>query len=124
VGVKSQIRITKNRFSGGVGLDHAGHFTVDPEGSQYVGEPSREVDAAWRSLLSGTNWHHIHDPPFTNNCIAGLNLDLDATEYNPAGNTYRWEESGLYFTGLEVYHSLHCLVTSQTPLPFSRSYMI
>ncbi|KAK0634153.1 hypothetical protein B0T14DRAFT_508479 [Immersiella caudata] len=91
LGVKSQIQVIKNRFSGGVELDQHGHFAVDPSGSQYVGEPSKEVDAAWRELLNG------------------LNLDLDASEYDPAGNTYQWEESGLYFTGLEVFHSLHCL---------------
>ncbi|KAK4445452.1 hypothetical protein QBC34DRAFT_487277 [Podospora aff. communis PSN243] len=91
LGVRSQIRITKQRFSGGVELDQHGHFTVDPSGSQYVGDPSPEVDRAWVELLNG------------------LNLDLDATEYDPAGKTYQWEESGLYFTGLEVYHSLHCL---------------
>jgi hypothetical protein len=61
-------------------------------------------------------WYEIapHSRPFvtyTEGWILGLNLDLDATEYDPAGNTYQWEESGLYFTGLEVYHSLHCLVS-------------
>ena len=35
------------------------NLTVDPKGSQYVGEPSKEVDAAWLELLDGSRWHYI-----------------------------------------------------------------
>jgi hypothetical protein len=28
------------------------------------------------------------------------------------GWTFQWPESGLFLTGLDVYHSLHCLVGS------------
>lgn len=43
--------------------------------------------------------------------MAGLNIDLDPSEVNLEGKTFQWPDSGRYFTGLEVFHSLHCLVS-------------
>jgi len=41
----------------------------------------------------------------------GLNIDLTEDEFDAGTfHTFQWPESGLYFTGLEVFHSLHCLV--------------
>jgi hypothetical protein len=42
--------------------------------------------------------------------VTGLNIDLDESEADLDGRTFQWPESGEYFTGLEVFHSLHCLV--------------
>ncbi|KAI0127131.1 hypothetical protein BJ170DRAFT_708094 [Xylariales sp. AK1849] len=89
--VTAEIQLIEHHFSGGVELDEHGHFFTDPGRLQYVGRPKPEIDDAWAFLLSG------------------LNLDLDAADLGPTVRTYQWPESGLYFTGLEVFHSLHCL---------------
>jgi hypothetical protein len=47
---------------------------------------------------------------------AGLNIDLSAAESGLRGRTFQWPDSGLYFTGLEVFHSLHCLVRVLYPI--------
>ncbi|KAK0387379.1 hypothetical protein NLU13_5691 [Sarocladium strictum] len=88
---KPEISLVKKPFTGGVELDHEGGFIIDHGGSKYVGKPSKELDAAWEELLSGLNIEIAHQ-------------DLDLSE-----STFRWPENGLYFSGLEVYHALHCL---------------
>jgi hypothetical protein len=52
--------------------------------------------------------------------VAGLNIDVHEHEVDLADSTFRWPESGLYFTGLEVYHSLHCLVRQFSCSPVLR----
>ncbi|KAK3312967.1 hypothetical protein B0H66DRAFT_644099 [Apodospora peruviana] len=92
--VRSQIRLTEYTFSGGVDLDQDGRFFVSQEGHQYVGDPTLTpgIDDAWDHLQ------------------AGLNIDLDGDDdANLTGTTYQWPDTGRYFTGLEVFHSLHCL---------------
>ncbi|KAK1755397.1 hypothetical protein QBC47DRAFT_401566 [Echria macrotheca] len=81
--VMPEIEVIRQDFTGGVELDDSGNFFTDPRSKQYVGAPSPEVDYAWDYLLSG------------------LNIDLDQSEANMEGRTFRWPESGLYFTGLE-----------------------
>ncbi|KAH8892556.1 hypothetical protein GQ53DRAFT_840912 [Thozetella sp. PMI_491] len=88
---KSAIELAVKEYSGGVELDRQGNFVTDQGGQEYVGPPSPAVDKAWRALLTG------------------LNLDLGKDEIDMSGWTFQWPESGLFFTGLEVYHSLHCL---------------
>ena len=41
---------------------------------------------------------------------AGLNLDVRHEEIDLSVSTFKWPDNGLYLSGLEVYHSLHCLV--------------
>ncbi|KAF2636764.1 hypothetical protein P280DRAFT_532831 [Massarina eburnea CBS 473.64] len=89
--VKAKIAVTQYQFTGGVELDESGQFFMDHSMQQYVGTPTPEIDRAWHKLLTG------------------LNIDLDPSEANLGGRTFQWPDSGLYFTGLEVYHSLHCL---------------
>lgn len=44
-----------------------------------------------------------------------MNIDIPSgPDADMAGKTYQWTESGSYFTGLEVFHSLHCLVCINT----------
>ncbi|KAL1860561.1 hypothetical protein VTK73DRAFT_7288 [Phialemonium thermophilum] len=88
---KDHIELVVQPFSGGVELDADGHFHKDQGGHEYVGPPAPAIDEAWQSLLSG------------------LNLDLDQEEVDLADTTFRWPESGLSFSGLDVFHSLHCL---------------
>ncbi|KAK2007131.1 hypothetical protein LZ32DRAFT_542501 [Colletotrichum eremochloae] len=80
-GIKSQIRLKHYDFAGGVQLDNSGKFFTDNDGHEYIAAPSPQVDDAWERLLTG----------------------------NVSRKTFQWPESGLYFTGLEVFHSLHCL---------------
>ncbi|TRX89642.1 hypothetical protein FHL15_009392 [Xylaria flabelliformis] len=91
---KSEIELVVKRFSGGVDLDKEDHFIIDQKGQEYIGPPGPAVDKAWEMLLGG------------------LNLDFDRTEVDLGESTFQWPESGLYFSGLDVYHSLHCLVTA------------
>ncbi|KAI0187049.1 hypothetical protein EV127DRAFT_437226 [Xylaria flabelliformis] len=88
---KSEIELVVQRFSGGVDLDKEDHFVMDQKGQEYIGPPGPAVDKAWEMLLGG------------------LNLDFDKTEVDLGESTFQWPESGLYFSGLDVYHSLHCL---------------
>ncbi|KAH8798647.1 hypothetical protein F5884DRAFT_139970 [Xylogone sp. PMI_703] len=92
--VKSEIELIEKPFSGGIRLDSNGSFSTDSGGQEYVGTPSPTIDRAWALLLSG------------------LNFDLSQEAANLAGKTFQWQDSGFYFSGLEVYHSLHCLVCS------------
>ncbi|TEA21072.1 Cyclochlorotine biosynthesis protein O [Colletotrichum sidae] len=91
--VKPQIRLSRHGFSGGLGLDGNGSFFADDDddGRRYAAAPSPEVDRAWYELLTG------------------LNIDLEDPGEHLRRTTFRWPESGLYLTGLEVFHSLHCL---------------
>jgi hypothetical protein len=41
----------------------------------------------------------------------GLNINLDVFDPSMSDNAFKWPGSGKYFTGLEVFHSLHCLVS-------------
>ncbi|KAM3547961.1 hypothetical protein ARSEF4850_009698, partial [Beauveria asiatica] len=88
--IKHRIELIQTRYTGGVELDHAGHFSTDASGPQYVGNPSKVIDLEWEKLLSG------------------LNLDLTDKDIGSTA-TFQWPESGMHLTGLEVYHSLHCL---------------
>ncbi|KAK0631175.1 hypothetical protein B0T17DRAFT_553691 [Bombardia bombarda] len=91
VPVRSEIELTKSVYNGEVELKSDGSFFMDPASQQYVSKPSIEVDMAWTRLLDG------------------LNIDIDQSEADLEGKTFKWPESGTYFTGLEVFHSLHCL---------------
>ncbi|KAI1125132.1 hypothetical protein F5Y10DRAFT_247725, partial [Nemania abortiva] len=88
---RSEIELVVQSYTGGVDMDSDGNFLVDQKGQEYVGTPSPAVDKAWELLLGG------------------LNLDFDKTEVDLEDSTFRWPESGFYFSGLDVYHSLHCL---------------
>ncbi|KAK2030364.1 hypothetical protein LX32DRAFT_328132 [Colletotrichum zoysiae] len=89
--IKSQIQLTQQDFTGGVKLDKDGKFFTDHDSQIYVAAPSPEVDNAWYELLTG------------------LNIDLKEPGKSLSEKTFQWPDSGLYFTGLEVFHSLHCL---------------
>ncbi|KAH8805282.1 hypothetical protein F5884DRAFT_823040 [Xylogone sp. PMI_703] len=89
--IKSEIELVKKKFYGGVELNGEGSFVADETGHEYVGPPSPAVDKAWGKLMDG------------------LNLDLDKSEADLSNSTFQWPDTGLYFTGLEMYHSLHCL---------------
>ncbi|RDW71567.1 hypothetical protein BP6252_08130 [Coleophoma cylindrospora] len=86
--------LIRRRFAGGISLDNGGNFAIDdsPTSGQYVGNPSPEIDSSWDKLS------------------AGLNIDLGGSDANDLdGKTFQWPDSDKYFTGLEVFHSLHCL---------------
>ncbi|KAE8554275.1 hypothetical protein EYB25_002813 [Talaromyces marneffei] len=88
---KDSIDLVVKTFSGGVDLDDAGNFVMDDGGHEFIGPPGPAVDEAWETLLGG------------------LNLDFSENEVVLKDSTFQWPESGNYFTGLDVYHSLHCL---------------
>ncbi|KIW07188.1 uncharacterized protein PV09_02054 [Verruconis gallopava] len=92
--VKSSISLVKMRFDGGVKIDKNGTFVQDQivGGRKYTGKPSLAVDLSWFELLSG------------------LNIDLSGDDADGlAEHTLQWPDSDKYFSGLEVFHSLHCL---------------
>ncbi|XXG96880.1 hypothetical protein Hte_003171 [Hypoxylon texense] len=89
--VKSEIELVEKAFNGGVSFDGEGNLVADQGGHEYIGPPSPAVDDAWEALLEG------------------LNLDFSKDEVDLTGSTFQWPETGLYFSGLDVYHSLHCL---------------
>ncbi|KAK8097639.1 uncharacterized protein PG998_013125 [Apiospora kogelbergensis] len=87
---RGAIELIQHDFGGGVELDEDGNFLTDSRGSEYVGPPSPAVDQAWDYLERG------------------MNIDLHGQE-GAEVQTFRWPETGASFTGLEVFHSLHCL---------------
>ncbi|KAE8163765.1 hypothetical protein BDV40DRAFT_299109 [Aspergillus tamarii] len=89
--IKPEIELIQYGFNGGVKLDENGNYFTDHGGHEYVGSPTPEIDRAWDLLLSG------------------LNIDLASSNANLDGRTIQWPDSDRYFTGLEVFHSLHCL---------------
>ncbi|KAI0102728.1 hypothetical protein GGR51DRAFT_526058 [Nemania sp. FL0031] len=88
---RDEIELVVQSFTGGVELDDEGNFLIDHTGQEYVGLPDPAVDKAWDLLLGG------------------LNIDIDKMEVDLTDSTFQWPESGLFFSGLDVYHSLHCL---------------
>ncbi|KAI1781311.1 hypothetical protein F4818DRAFT_451453 [Hypoxylon cercidicola] len=89
--IKGEIELVDKTFTGGVSFDSEGNLVTDQGGHEYIGHPSTAVDDAWETLLEG------------------LNLDFSKDEADLTGTTFQWPETGLYFSGLDVYHSLHCL---------------
>lgn len=53
--MKANIRIVKQRFTGGIHADHHGVFSIDTDSMNtlYTAEPGPQVDRAWGQLLSG-----------------------------------------------------------------------
>ena len=49
-------------------------------------------------------------------CTSALSIIFDEHDVDLADSTFQWPESGFYFSGLDVYHSLHCLVYTPSPL--------
>ncbi|KAE9373171.1 hypothetical protein N431DRAFT_557355 [Stipitochalara longipes BDJ] len=88
---KPKIEMMERVFTGEIRLDQDGNYFTDGQGDKYGGMPSQEVDDAWRDLLDG------------------LNIGLHPSEANLGDTTFQWPGSGDYFSGLEVFHSLHCL---------------
>ncbi|PVH72016.1 hypothetical protein DL98DRAFT_612114 [Cadophora sp. DSE1049] len=88
---RSEIEITQRTFSGEIRVDVHGNYFTDGQGDAYGGLPSPAVDDAWHSLLEG------------------LNIAFEPSEADLGNSTFQWPGSGDYFSGLEVFHSLHCL---------------
>ncbi|RDW76017.1 hypothetical protein BP5796_06838 [Coleophoma crateriformis] len=91
---KSSIHLINRQFSGGLMIHSNGSWyrEIDEAKLQYVGEPRRDLDDAWNELL------------------AGMNIDLPANEAEDMRDkTWKWPETELYFTGVNVFHGLHCL---------------
>ncbi|KAH8593797.1 hypothetical protein B0O99DRAFT_742437 [Bisporella sp. PMI_857] len=72
------------------------HFlTSKEEGLQreFVGSRTPEIDHAWNRLLHSAN------------------LDLTDEEAGPElwNTTWKWEDTGYWFSGVSMWHQLHCL---------------
>jgi len=88
--IRDEIETIPYEYIGGIQLSVNG--TYKSVESKYVGKPNSRMDKEWHALL------------------LGLNMDLprdEAEELNE--ETYNWKDTDLYFTGLGVFHSLHCL---------------
>ncbi|KAH7336737.1 hypothetical protein BKA65DRAFT_402190 [Rhexocercosporidium sp. MPI-PUGE-AT-0058] len=89
--VKPEIEIVQRTYGGEIQVDEDGNYFTDGRGDLYGGAPSPAVDDAWHSLLEG------------------LNIGFTSSEVDLGNSTFKWPGSGDYFSGLEVFHSLHCL---------------
>ncbi|KAF2101010.1 hypothetical protein NA57DRAFT_74603 [Rhizodiscina lignyota] len=88
------IRLVTKRFSGGLEVSPNGtiYRLASPGEAAYVGEPSKQIDWAWEELLRG------------------LYIDLDGEDAKSVrGHTIQWPGTEKWFSGLNIYHSLHCL---------------
>ncbi|CZT12336.1 uncharacterized protein RAG0_16203 [Rhynchosporium agropyri] len=64
----------------------------EPPVYEYVGAPTERLDIAWKKLLFA------------------LNLDLAEEEaMTIKDDTFRWNDTHLYYTGIQLYHQLHCV---------------
>ncbi|KAL7900227.1 hypothetical protein HDV63DRAFT_416244 [Trichoderma sp. SZMC 28014] len=86
-----KVNLVEVEFSGGVKIGPDGQFYTDHGGQEFVGEPAPSVDEAWSLLLNG------------------LNIDLPPSDIKSESHSIQWPDNGYYFTGFEVFHSLHCL---------------
>lgn len=99
-------------------MDSEDHFFVSQEGHKYVGPPEPAIDEAWEILLAGQCKNEEIKIKIFADSVLGLNLDFDKNKVDLANSTFQWPESGFYFSGLDVYHSLHCLVLTYFPQNF------
>ncbi|KAJ6024972.1 hypothetical protein N7540_005769 [Penicillium herquei] len=87
------IELETVRFTGDLLIDPNGTIYRNIEGKQYVGEPSPDIDSAWRDIIRGT----------------GVDLTTsDAERAGVIGKTYQ-RSSGHYLAGMHIFHELHCL---------------
>ncbi|CAJ2510800.1 Uu.00g064250.m01.CDS01 [Anthostomella pinea] len=91
--LRPAIELKKVRFTGGLKFHENGttYRYLEPGATQYVGEPSEELDRAWRLLIQGQ----------------GVDLLGDEAE-GLEGKTYQKPE-GWWLTGADVFHQLHCV---------------
>ncbi|KAI8630470.1 hypothetical protein F5Y19DRAFT_474252 [Xylariaceae sp. FL1651] len=91
--LRSMIGIKKVKFIGGLKFHENGttYRYVEPGVTQYVGEPSEELDRAWRSL------------------IRGQAIDLRGEEAEGVADKTYQKPGGWYLTGPDAFHQLHCL---------------
>ncbi|KAM4057532.1 hypothetical protein HRG_010741 [Hirsutella rhossiliensis] len=91
--LRSAIEIEKYRFSGNLDFDANGtlFITEPPNAVNYVGEPSKEIDRAWRALLE----------------VDGVDL-IGAEASSVQGKTLK-KDSGHYLVGIDGFHQIHCL---------------
>lgn len=79
-----------------------------PENKKFVGKPSAEIDENWMSLLD--------DRYFS------ISEEEAIEAWGDRRYEYVDEEHGGYTAGLDVFHTLHCLVGS--PLSLSLSLLV
>ena len=119
--IRSSISIKKVKFTGGLKFDENGttYRAVDPGKTQYVGEPSPQLDHAWRSLIRGISLHictsyfcYILWRSPSANRAEGQGVDLRGDEAAPVADLTYQKPGGWYLTGADAFHQLHCLVSS------------
>ncbi|KAI1849964.1 hypothetical protein JX266_004343 [Neoarthrinium moseri] len=87
--------LTRRVFTGGVdfspdGTEILGH-------SNYVGEPTAEIDAAWNAIIGGES-HYF-----------SISEEEAVTLWGADSNKYRDRIRGGWTGTLDVFHCLHCL---------------
>ncbi|KXL43994.1 MAG: hypothetical protein FE78DRAFT_541918, partial [Acidomyces sp. 'richmondensis'] len=91
--VRSEIELQQVTFTGGIHYDETGHVYIEETaGPRFVGLPEPAIDEAWESLLRG---QIINLPSEEAGDV------LDRTYLNPS--------FGLFETGLDAFHQLHCI---------------
>lgn len=91
---KLATEVVRMPFSGELKRYDNGTLYRDMPGPQYFGEPNAEIDANWEELVYASG------------------IDLNEHEISMTGlKDTTWEEpqGGLWRTGLDVFHQLHCL---------------
>jgi hypothetical protein len=107
-------QLEKLRFTGGLELDENKTLfrVIEPHQPQYAGSPSPQIDETWHSLMRGTTLFTA--VIFSSRLILSPGLEIvvegqeartvkDKTLEEPEGNRYR--------LSLDMYHSLHCVVS-------------
>ncbi|KAL7917364.1 hypothetical protein ACQKWADRAFT_306946 [Trichoderma austrokoningii] len=91
--IRPFLAIKKVKFTGGLKFSENGttYRDVDPNQTQFVGEPSPQLDNAWKSL------------------IRGQGVDLRGDEAVTVADITYQKPGGWYLTGPDAFHQLHCL---------------
>ncbi|KAI0973470.1 hypothetical protein F4678DRAFT_426840, partial [Xylaria arbuscula] len=92
--LKQAIEMERIRFTGGLNIDDNGtlYLVTEPGATQYVGNPTPEIDAAWDALLQ----------------VDGVDLIGDeATSIE--GKTMQKPVGGWWLVGVDGFHQIHCL---------------
>ncbi|CAA9966493.1 DUF3328 domain containing protein [Pyrenophora teres f. maculata] len=88
-------QLTQRVFSGGVDFNSMGEEILGP--SDYVGEPSPEIDAAWNAIIGGEG-HYF-------SVSEAEAVELWGADYE----RFRDRSHGGWTGTLDMFHCLHCL---------------
>jgi hypothetical protein len=112
---KSAIKFEEVKFNGGPSFhENKTLYIPNPDPIRYVGTPSAEIDKAWEDLTDGKSENILRRTMADGLTLARYILITEEEARDTWGEEYVefWDPyRGGYEVGLDVFHTLHCLVS-------------